>query len=316
MNSSDNHDAAVRKVLRGNIFLILASVAWGTTFVVQRTAMDHLGPFTYSGLRFLLGALFLLPLAAHRFTRKVSPGMGDARIKTSLLIGASCLTGSLVCLGINLQQIGMIFTTAGKAGFITGLYVIIVPFLGVFLGHRANLGVWIGASLALAGLYLLSVTEAMTLAPGDAWILASAFVWACQVLTLGWLSPKIDTVMLAFGQSFVCGVLSLLIALCVEDISMSAISAARIEILYGGIISVGLGFTLQVSGQKYSPASHAAVIMQLEAVFAALSGWIFLEEVMNSRALGGAALMLVAMLVAQFLPSWRTLKAGQLLLPK
>ena len=316
MNSTDNPDALVRKVLRGNIFLILASVAWGTTFVVQRTAMDHLGPFTYSGLRFLLGALFLLPLAAHRFTRKVSPGMGDARIKTSLLIGASCLTGSLVCLGINLQQIGMIFTTAGKAGFITGLYVIIVPFLGVFLGHRANLGVWIGASLALAGLYLLSVTEEMTLAPGDAWILASAFVWACQVLTLGWLSPKIDTVMLAFGQSFVCGVLSLLIALCVEDISMSAISAARIEILYGGIISVGLGFTLQVSGQKYSPASHAAVIMQLEAVFAALSGWIFLEEVMNSRALGGAALMLVAMLVAQFLPSWRTLKAGQLLLPK
>ncbi len=316
MKSTGTKTEAVGKVLRGNICLILASLAWGSTFVVQRTAMDHLGPFTYSGLRFLLGSLFLLPLALHCFRRKTFSQIKPQAVKIPLIIGASCLTGLLVCLGINLQQIGLIYTTAGKAGFITGLYVVIVPILGVFFGYRANLGVWVGAPLALAGLYLLSMTGAMTLSPGDAWILAGAFVWALQVLTIGWLSPKTDTVILAFGQSFVCGILSLLVAVYAEEMHMTAISAAWFEILYGGIISVGLGFTLQVSGQKYSPASHAAIIMQLEAVFAAFSGWFFLGEVMSNRALAGAGLMLVAMLVAQLLPSWRTLKATQILLPK
>jgi drug/metabolite transporter (DMT)-like permease len=233
-----------------------------------------------------------------------------------LPVWGSILAGILICLGINLQQIGLIYTTAGNAGFITGLYVVIVPFLGIFVGYPISLGVWIGAPLALLGLYFLSVTKGFSLTPGDTWILASAFVWAVQVLAVGLLSPKIDSVLLAFGQSFVCGVLSLTLAFFLEEISISAIWTAWFEIVFGGIISVGVGFTLQVVGQKYSQPSHAAIILQLEAVIAALAGWIFLQEMMSSRAIVGAALMLTGMLIAQLLPPWKALKPALLPLPK
>ncbi|MDW7773036.1 MAG: DMT family transporter [Desulfobulbaceae bacterium] len=302
------------QLLKGNMFLFLAALAWGTTFVVQRTAMDHMGPFLYSGLRFLLGAAFLLPIALYRGSR--TSAWQRERSDKWLPVWGSCLTGVLICIGINLQQIGLVYTTAGNAGFITGLYVVFVPFLGVFFGYRIYLGVWIGAPLAAIGLYLLSVTSGLTLNQGDVWVLASAFVWAVQVLTLGLLAPKIDSVLLAFGQSFVCGALSLILAIFLDDINMAAVRAGWLEIAYGGIISVGIGFTLQVVGQKYSQPSHAAIILQLEAVIAALAGWIFLNEIMSNRAVSGAALMLLGMLIAQLLPPWKTLKPSLLPLPK
>lgn len=284
---------------KGNIYLFLASLAWGTTFVVQRTAMDHLGPFSYSGMRFLLGALFLLPLVLHRFRKRKIRPITSLKDKKWLPLWASLLTGSLVFIGINLQQIGLISSTAGKGGFITGLYVVIVPILGLFFGQKVGAGVWIGAALAAVGLYLLSVTSGFSLAPGDGWILSCAFVWAFQVLSLGWLSPKIDSFVLAFGQSLVCGLLSLTVALCIEQITFAAVSAAVFDLAYGGIVSVGLGYTLQVEGQKYSKASHAAVIMQFEAVFAVIAGWFFLHEVLSARAMVGCGLMLAGMLVAE-----------------
>jgi len=285
-------------VLKGNVFLLLATIAWGTTFVVQRTAMDHLGPFTYSGLRFLLGALFLLPLVVHRIrARKIRP---LTRLKGTrwLPYGASILTGSLVFVGINLQQIGLISSTAGKGGFITGLYVIIVPILGFFFGQRIVPVVWLGAVLAAIGLYLLSITSGFSLAPGDGWILACAFVWALQVHSLSWLSPKIDSFILALGQSLVCALLSLSVAFVIEPITISAVSSAAFDIAYGGIVSVGLGYTLQVAGQKYAKASHAAIIMQFEAVFAAMAGWFFLGEVLTIRGIIGCILMLAGMLIS------------------
>lgn len=302
--------------LKGNTFLFLAALAWGTTFVVQRTAMEYMGPFLYSGLRFFLGAVFLLPLAVFRIRGSRPSAWQRHKVGRWLPLWGSCLAGMLICLGINLQQIGLMYTTAGNAGFITGLYVVIVPFLGIFFGYRISLGVWIGAPLAAAGLYLLSATEGIALQPGDAWVLASAFVWAFQVLTVGLLSPKIDSVLLAFGQSFVCALLSLALAFFLEDINMTAIRSVWFEIAFGGIISVGVGFTLQVIGQKYSQPSHAAVILQLEAVIAALAGWIFLQEIMSNRALAGASLMLLGMLIAQLLPSWKTLRPALLPLPK
>jgi len=304
------------QALKGNMFLFLAAFAWGTTFVVQRTAMDHMGPFFYSGLRFLLGSIFLLPIALYRVRNRRPSEWQREKLGKWLPLWGSCLAGLLICLGINLQQTGLIYTTAGNAGFITGLYVVIVPFLGIFFGFRISLGVWIGAPLAAIGLYLLSVTQGFTLTPGDAWILASAFVWAVQVLTVGLLSPKIDSIVLAFGQSFVCAVLSLILAVILEDTSLAAIRTAWFEIAFGGIISVGVGFTLQVVGQKYSPPSYAAIILQLEAVIAALAGWFFLNEIMSSRALAGAVLMLFGMLIAQMLPTWKTLKPALLPMPK
>ena len=289
--------------LKGNFFLFLAALAWGTTFVVQRTAMDHLGPFTYSGIRFLIGSLFLLPLALYRVRNKRPSEWQRKQVGRWLPLWGSLLVGTLVFFGINLQQIGLVSSTAGKGGFITGLYVIIVPVIGIFLGQRVNAGVWIGAPLAVIGLYLLSVTESFSFAPGDAWILACAFVWAVQVVTVGWLSPRIDSIVLAVGQSFVCAFLSLIVAVCIEQINIAAILNAAFELVFGGVVSVGLGFTFQIAGQKYSQATHAAIIMQLEAVFAAVSGWLFLGEVLSNRAFAGAMLMLAGMLVAQLFGS-------------
>jgi drug/metabolite transporter (DMT)-like permease len=220
------------------------------------------------------------------------------RGKRLLLPGASLLTGSLVFVGINLQQIGLISSTAGKAGFITGLYVIIVPILGIFAGQRAGAGGWFGGILALLGLYLLSVTSGFSLAPGDGWILAGAFVWALQVLSLGWLSPKMDSLVLAFGQALVCALLSLAVAGVMEQITIDGLQAAAFDLAYGGIISVGIGYTLQVAGQKYARASHAAIIMQFEAVFAVFAGWVFLGEVLTPRGLTGCGLMFAGMLVS------------------
>lgn len=284
--------------VKGNLYLILASIAWGTTFVVQRTAMDYLGPFSYSGIRFLLGSLFLLPFVVRRYHYTFTANK-SFRENVWLPVGASLLTGTIVCIGINLQQFGLIYSTAGKGGFITGLYVIIVPLLGIIGGQRAGTGVWGGAILAVVGLYLLSITTEFTLAPGDVWILACAFVWALQVHALSWLSPKIDSFVLAFGQSFVCGCLSLIIALFSEKISMTALSLTWFDLLYGGFISVGIGYTLQVAGQKYAKASHAAIIMQFEAVFAVIAGWVFLGEVLSPRGITGCAFMLSGMLVSQ-----------------
>lgn len=296
---------------KGNIYLFLAALAWGSTFVVQRTAMDHLGPFTYSGIRFMLGSFFLLPLAFYRFRNRRPSEWQRKQIGKWLPVWGSLLAGTLVFFGINLQQIGLVYSTAGKGGFITGLYVIMVPIIGLFLGQRINVGVWIGAPIALVGLYLLSVTESLTLAPGDGWILTCAFVWAFQVVLVGWLSPRIDSIILAVGQSFVCAILSIGVALCIEDISLTAISNAGFDLVYGGVVSVGLGFTLQVAGQKYSQATHAAIILQLEAVFAVLAGWLFLNEVLSSRAFTGIVFMFAGMLIAQLYDTGNRLRKSK-----
>lgn len=287
--------------LKGNIYLLLATVAWGTTFVVQRTAMDHLGPFSFSGLRFLLGSLFLLPVVIHRVRKRLIRPITVLKGDRWLPLSASFLTGTLVFIGINLQQIGLISSTAGKGGFITGLYVIIVPILGIFFGQKAGAGVWLGAALATIGLYLLSVTSGFSLGPGDGWILAGAFVWALQVHSLSWLSPKIDSFVLALGQSLVCALLSLAVAIRAESITLAAVSSASFDIVYGGIVSVGLGYTLQVAGQKYAKAAHAAIIMQFEAVFAVIAGWVFLGEVLGPRGIAGCALMLAGMIISEML---------------
>jgi drug/metabolite transporter (DMT)-like permease len=289
------------KTLRANVLLFVASLLWGTTFVAQRMGMDHMGPFLFSSLRFALGASILAPLA-WREIKRGAPIYRNCPSKWQPFWGVF-LAGCLLCGGINLQQIGLVHTTAAKAGFITGLYVIIVPLLGLFFGQKPGLGLWIGAPLAVIGLYLLSVRHHFQLARGDGWVLACAFAWSGQILYLGWLSPKINSFFLAFGQSLVCAVLSLLMALFFEKNLVVPSWNALGPVVYGGIMSVGIGFTLQIIGQKASPPAHAAIIFQLEAVVAALSGWIVLGETMGGRDLSGAALMVAGMLTAQL---WTT----------
>jgi len=291
-----------KKAFKANIFLFLAALVWGVTFVAQRAGMEHLGPFTYSGVRFALGALFLAPLAWRGYKLdSLSPFRPGGKW---IVVWGGVLAGLAMAAGINFQQAGLVYTTAGKAGFITGLYVIIVPILGLFWSQRPGLGVWIGAPLAAVGLYFMSVTEGFSLAQGDALVLVCAFAWAGHILVLGWLSPRMNPYVLACGQAAVCSFLSLTIAAFTEDFSLPALWAARVPILWGSVMSVGIGFTLQVLGQKDSPPAHAAIIMQLEAVFAGLSGWLILGEIMSLRAIFGAGLMLAGMLTAQ-LWAWK-----------
>jgi drug/metabolite transporter (DMT)-like permease len=198
-----------------------------------------------------------------------------------------------------LQQAGLVSTTAGKAGFITGLYVVLVPLAGLFWGQRAGWLRWAGVLLAAGGLYLLSVTRQFTIESGDLLVLGSALFWTGHVLLLGWLSPRTDAVALAFVQNTVCAALSGAILPFAERPSLAAIRAAAAPILYGGLLSVGVGFTLQILGQRRAPPAHAALLLSMEAVFAALGGWWILGERLGARGLAGCALMFAGMLCAQ-----------------
>lgn len=290
-----------RKVYKADWLLMLTAMIWGSAFVAQRVGMDHVGPLTFNGIRFALGAMALLPLILYR------NGSGDNRgtrpaSTSGLLLWGGALSGLILFVAATLQQVGIVYTTAGKAGFITGLYVIIVPILGMFLGQKMGWSGWVGAIVATVGLYLLSVTETLTLAPGDLWVLLGAFFWAVHMMVLAWLSPKMSGVKLACSQFWVCAVLSLAVAGFREVITLDGLRGALIPILYGGLMSVGIAYTLQVVAQRDAPPIHAAIILSLESVFAALAGWIVLGEVLSIRSLTGCVMMLAGMLIVQIWP--------------
>jgi drug/metabolite transporter (DMT)-like permease len=222
---------------------------------------------------------------------------------------AGLLAGAVLTGGAILQQAGMVSTTAGKAGFVTGLYVVLVPLAGLFWGQRAGWPRWVGMVLAATGLYLLSVTRQFNIERGDLLVLASTLFWTCHVLLLAWLSPRTDAIALAFVQNAVCALLSGAVLPLVEHPSLGAIRAAAVPILYGGLLSVGVGFTLQILGQRRAPPAHAALLLSMEAVFAALGGWWLLGERLGARGLAGCALMFGGMLFAQ-LPLLLRLRPG------
>mgnify|MGYP006289995655 CR=1 FL=1 len=287
---------------KSDSLLLITAAIWGTAFVAQRVGMDHVGPFTFNGLRFALGCLSLLPLLYLTRNREQIPAsIRPHADRTTLVLGGG-LAGLVLFLGASLQQVGLVYTTAGKAGFITGLYVVIVPLLGLFWKQRPGFGTWLGAVLAAWGLYYLSVTQAFSIAFGDFLELVGAFFWAGHVLIVGWLSPRMDSLKLAFFQFLVCSVLSLFTAILVEIMALSSLLAAALPICYGGLVSIGIAYTLQVVAQKEAKPAHAAIILSLEAVFAALGGWVILGETLSPRGLVGCGLMLLGMLLSQLQP--------------
>lgn len=261
--------------------------------------MAHVGPFTYNAIRFALGALSLLPLLAMsgKYQAMYRDILPRAERRTIILGGG--LAGLALFLGSSLQQLGIVYTTAGKAGFITGLYVVLVPIFSLFWRQIPSLGTWVGAVLAVIGLYLLSITADLTISPGDVLVMVSAFFWAGHVHMIGWFSAKVGSIRLAFIQFLVCAVLSLVVALIAETLSFQAIRLAAIPILYGGFMSVGVAFTLQVVAQRDAHPAHAAIIMSLETVFAAVGGWIILDETLPLRGIIGCGVMLAGMLASQ-----------------
>ncbi|BAJ64819.1 DMT family transporter [Anaerolinea thermophila] len=283
---------------RSNALLLVVTAIWGMGFVAQRLGMEHVGVFTYNALRFGMGvlALFLfLPLV-----RRFEPLRAKASPRT--LLKASLLAGGLMFIASTLQTEGLAYTTAGKAGFITGLYVVLVPLLGLVWGQRTHAATWVGAVLAVAGLYLLSVNEALQVSRGDWLVLASAFFWAAHIQALGFLTQKADPVYIAIGQFVVVTLLSLPGMLGWERPALAEISSAGGAILYGGLMVVAVSFTLQVIAQRDAHPAHAAVIMVMESVFAVLAGWLVLGESLSLRGFFGCTLMTAGMLLSALAP--------------
>ncbi|MEE4256642.1 MAG: DMT family transporter [Bacteroidales bacterium] len=293
--------------LRSDSLLLLTSLIWGLAFVAQRVGMDYVGPFIFNGIRFFLGALVILPfILLAKNSAQHAPRTADRASRTrhqasnKLLIVGGLILGLSVFAGATFQQVGLVYTTAGNAGFITGLYVVFVPILGLLRRQFPHYTVWIAALLAVVGLYFLSVTESFSLRLGDFLVLIGAVFWAVHVLIISVLSPRVNALKLALVQYIVCAVLSTCVALAVEHNTLEGILQATIPILYGGVLSVGIAYTLQVIAQKKAPPAHAAIILSLEAVFAAIGGWLILGEQLGTRGLIGCGLMLLGMLVAQY----------------
>ncbi|NLJ57717.1 MAG: DMT family transporter [Tissierellia bacterium] len=292
------------KELRAVFILLLTAAIWGFAFVAQRVGMDYVGAFTFNGIRFALGSISLLPVI-YFFDKKSEKESKedeiqenvDADLKTTVKSGI--IAGSVLFFAASLQQVGLIYTTAGKAGFITSMYIVLVPLLGIFLKQKTHITTWIGALTAAVGLYFLSINEDFTIQFGDLLQTIGAFFWATHILLIDRFVKKIDAIKLSSAQFATCSVLSFIIAFIFEDVNIAGIVDAIIPLLYGGIMSAGVAYTLQAVGQKYAKPSHAAIALSMEAVFAALGGMLLLQETLPLRGYLGCALMMAGMLITQ-----------------
>lgn len=279
--------------MRANALLLITAMIWGFAFVAQRVGMDYIGPFTFNAIRFAIGSLSLVPLIHATRARR------EHQARWPVLLKGGLAAGAVLFAGASLQQVGLVTTSAGKAGFITGLYVVLVPLMGLLWGQRVSALTWLGALVAVLGLYFLSVTERLTVQPGDLWVLLGALGWTAHVHLIDWLTERIDPLPLASVQFAVCSLLSWVVALTSEPITATGLSGALLPILYGGFISVGVAYTLQVVAQRDAHPTPAAIIMSLESAFAAVGGGLLLGEQLGVRGTLGAALMLAGMVLAQ-----------------
>ena len=287
--------------LRGSLALFVAAFIWGTTFVAQSVGMEGIGPFTYGAARYVVAGpvVFLLWLF---FAPKRRAAKAAGTYRPGFKAGA--LVGVILFLGTTSQQVGMQYTTVGKTAFITCLYLVLVPLAAVFFGSHIRPLHWGGAVLALSGLYLLSMKDGFSLSYGDAIMVGSSLLWTMHILCVGRFASFVDAVELSLAQLFVCACASLALAFLFEQPTVAGIEGAATAILYAGIMSSGVAFTLQIVGQQYAEPALAAVIMSLESVFGALSGAILLGESMSAAELSGCALMLAGMLLAQLAGVW------------
>jgi drug/metabolite transporter (DMT)-like permease len=280
------------------LLLLLAAAIWGFAFVAQRVGMEFVGPFTFNGVRFALGSLSLIPLIFY-FKLK-DPKRKEEDVPTKSIMWAGVSSGFILFIAATFQQIGIIYTTAGKAAFITGLYVVFVPIISIFLKHKTTLNVWFGAILSAIGLYFLCVVDYFTIFAGDFLVLISSLFFAIHILVIGHFSKKVDVLKLSFIQFSICSLLNILFSIFIEVTTFQALYKVIIPILYAGFLSVGVAYTLQVVGQKKVPSSSAAIILSMETVFGALGGWLFLNEQLTFQGITGCILMFAGMIISQF----------------
>ena len=304
--------------LRNTFFLLLTAMIWGAAFLAQSVSMDYIGPFTFICLRSVIGGLFLIPviIVLDGIRKKSQNESADVVNSENVLHieteekqrlswkNKQLIEGGIVC-GIFLffancfQQTGIQYTTVGKAGFITTFYIIIVPLIGLFFKKYCGILTWIGVVIALAGLYFLCITQKLTIQRGDALILCCSVLYAGQILAIDHYNPFVDGVKMSCIQFLTGGILGAVFMLLFENPSIAMILSAAGPILYTGIMSTGVGYTLQIVGQKGLNPTVAALILSLESVFSALSGYVFLHQVLTTRELIGCALMFIAIVLAQ-----------------
>jgi drug/metabolite transporter (DMT)-like permease len=292
------------QAIKADLLMLIAAVIWGFAFVAQREGMETMGPFLFNGVRFLIGVIVLAPVVW--FLSKKPQPEHKAKVSTKKLLFAGTMAGLILFIAISFQQVGLQYTTAGKAGFITGLYIFFVPLIGLFFGQKTGSGTWLGATIALYGLYLLSIKEDFSIAEGDLLQLVCAIFFAAHVLYIGYFAKRMDPLKLSLVQYVVTGVLSLVIAIAIELITWDMIKQTAIPLLYAGVMSTGIAYTLQVVAQQHAHSSHAAIILSLEGAFAVLGGWLLLDEHLTTRGLVGCGLMLAGMFLSQLLPKLDT----------
>lgn len=295
-------------IIRQSCLLFLTALIWGVAFVAQSAGMDYVEPFTFNAVRCILGGIVLIPcigILSYYDKRKQTAVMEEDKIRTDkgsqsrllYLGGLSC--GILLFIASNFQQVGIQYTTVGKAGFITALYIIIVPVLGIFLHRRAGKKVWWGVLLALCGLYLLCMKNEIRLEKGDALVLVCAVTFSFHIMVIDYSSSKVDGVKMSCIQFFVCGILSAICMFLFEKPNISQILAAWIPILYAGVMSCGVAYTLQIVAQEGMNPTVASLILSMESVISVLAGWILLKESLSRRELMGCLLMFSAVVLAQ-----------------
>ena len=296
--------------LKGGIFLILAAVIWGLSFVAQSEGLEVIGTLTFNGIRMIMGGTVLLPVIAimSGVQKSKNKKLGSAEQKTpeekkkdrkNLIVGG-LVCGTVLCVASNLQQAAFGYTTVGKVGFITALYMLLVPLFGLFLGQKVRPRIWVGVALGVVGLYFLSIKKGdFSIGKGEIVTIVCSVAFAVHILVIDHFCKKVNNVALSCAQFFVSGIISVICMFIFEEPKMDAIISAGVPLLYAGIMSCGGAFTLQIFGQKYAEPAVASILLCLESVFSVIFGWLILHQRLSSRELFGCAVMFIAIIITQ-----------------
>lgn len=287
-------------IIRQSCLLFLTALIWGVAFAAQSAGMDYVQPFTFNAVRCIIGGIVLIPcIGILKLYNKEPVRQKEREMRQKTLYKGGIMCGILLFIASNFQQFGIQYTTVGKAGFLTALYIIIVPFLGIFSHRRVGKKVWLGVALALCGLYLLCIKEDFRLEKGDALIIICAFTFSFHIMTIDYFSPKVECVKMSCIQFLVCGVLSAIGMFIFEQPQISQILAAWKPILYAGVLSCGVAYTLQIVGQEGMNPTAASLILSMESAVSVLAGWALLHETLSRRELIGCLFMFIAIILAQ-----------------
>lgn len=293
-----------QREFKGALLLCIAAFIWGTAFVAQRVGMEYIGPFTFNGVRTLVGGIVLLPVIFIIGKKRKKMGISPSETNNKKYISGGIICGLFLFGASSLQQVGMQYTTAGKAGFLTALYIVIVPIIGIFLKRRAGMKIWISVAIAVLGTYFLSVKEGFSIGIGDTYVILCAFVFSFHIIFVDKYSSLTDAVKLSCTQFFTAGTISMVVAFIVETPELNGILMSWLPILYAGIMSSGVAYTLQIIGQRDTPPAVASLIMSLESVFSVLAGLVILGETLSGQEVFGCVLVFAAVILAQ-IPSFK-----------